>query len=209
MTGADEHDLAADYVLGLASAEDRARAEDLLQRNGDFARQVQVWQQRLSGLDAEFVAVEPPAHLLGRTEERIFGPAPRTGGVWWQRWSFGAGLTAAALAVLTAVWFWPGQDLRPIAELSAPDLAISVLADAEGLTFSSTSGPAPNAQSYQLWVIRAGQPHSLGLLTGAETTVTQRLERGDVLAVSLEPSGGSPTGLPTGPVLATASIADL
>ena len=44
----------------------------------------------------------------------------------------------------------------------------------------------------------------------ASETVTpellQKLASAKVLAISLEPQGGSPTGLPTGPVLWTAAL---
>jgi anti-sigma-K factor RskA len=61
-----------------------------------------------------------------------------------------------------------------------------------------------------LWVIPAdGTPHSLGVLrTQGATALTlrpenrQRIAAGAVLAVTVEPVGGSPSGLPTGPVVA-------
>ena len=49
-----------------------------------------------------------------------------------------------------------------------------------------------------------GAPRSLGLISSSGATVVQRsklLDGTAALAVSLEPSGGSPTGAPTGPVL--------
>jgi anti-sigma-K factor RskA len=64
-------------------------------------------------------------------------------------------------------------------------------------------------KSLELWALPAGQaPRSLGLV-GAEEKHTLKLNAvadqalGNVplLAVSLEPSGGSPSGAPTGPVL--------
>ncbi len=66
----------------------------------------------------------------------------------------------------------------------------------------------------ELWVLRDdGVPVSLGLLPQAgdrvhslaDTTV-DALRRGSVLAVSLEPVGGSPEAAPTGPVLFTAAL---
>ncbi len=58
-----------------------------------------------------------------------------------------------------------------------------------------------------------GTPHSLGLLAnhgGTALTLTAdnraRIAAGATLAVSLEPLGGSPTGLPTGPVVATGAL---
>jgi anti-sigma-K factor RskA len=64
-------------------------------------------------------------------------------------------------------------------------------------------------RSLQLWALPRGQaPRSLGVMAAADKS-TLRL-RGDadvvlgdvtMLAVSLEPHGGSPSGMPTGPVL--------
>lgn len=65
-------------------------------------------------------------------------------------------------------------------------------------------------RSLELWALPAGQaPKSLGLVTAAEKMAAIKLvaaadrSLADVpmLAVSLEPRGGSPTGAPTGPVL--------
>ena len=66
----------------------------------------------------------------------------------------------------------------------------------------------------ELWLIPAdGKPRPVGLLH-ADQTVTLTLppdlavfaKNNAVLAVSLEPPGGSPTGQPTGPVIATGKL---
>jgi anti-sigma-K factor RskA len=36
--------------------------------------------------------------------------------------------------------------------------------------------------------------------------IAEQLRRGATLAVSVEPAGGSPTGLPTGPVIASGAL---
>ena len=62
---------------------------------------------------------------------------------------------------------------------------------------------------FELWMLADNQPPvSMGLLSASEDrTLTlsakqvQELQKAKGLAVSLEPTGGSPTGLPTGPVL--------
>ena len=67
---------------------------------------------------------------------------------------------------------------------------------------------------YQLWILRDdGVPVSLGLLPQAgESTLAlsdaalDGLKRGSTVAVSLEPLGGSPDVVPTGPVLYTAAL---
>ena len=70
----------------------------------------------------------------------------------------------------------------------------------------------------QLWALpEQGSPRSLGLIpaTGAASDVVRldlpasaglALQNIPALAVSLEPQGGSPTGLPTGPVLYSGPI---
>ena len=73
--------------------------------------------------------------------------------------------------------------------------------------------PTPRA-SPELWLIPSdGKPRPLGLLRadGATTLTLSRdmlaqAVRNAVLAVSLEPQGGSPTGQPTGPVIATGKL---
>ena len=67
---------------------------------------------------------------------------------------------------------------------------------------------------YQLWLIPAdGKPAPLGLLAGdgiqameLAPELVRALDTRATLAVSLEPEGGSPTGLPTGPVLSSGKI---
>jgi anti-sigma-K factor RskA len=60
-------------------------------------------------------------------------------------------------------------------------------------------------RALELWAVPpSGAPRSLGLIAGNAATVVRRdklLDGTAALAVSLEPSGGSPTGAPTGPVL--------
>ena len=64
-------------------------------------------------------------------------------------------------------------------------------------------------QALELWALPPqGNPRSLGLVNAAgRTSIRLAASTGEALgavpalAVSLEPRGGSPTGLPTGPVL--------
>ena len=66
----------------------------------------------------------------------------------------------------------------------------------------------------ELWVIEGeAPPRSLGVIAitapNAHAISSQRLsglQPGVVLAISMEPIGGSPTGLPTGPVIATGTL---
>lgn len=81
------------------------------------------------------------------------------------------------------------------------------------ISVSKLPEPRPN-NDYQLWLLRDdGVPVSLGLLpqSGSRTVsldafAIDALGRGSTLAVSLEPLGGSPQPVPTGPVLYTAAL---
>jgi len=74
-------------------------------------------------------------------------------------------------------------------------------------TVSVTKGRSP-----ELWLIPAGgKPIALGLAAfGRSVRLNPDVQIGDptraILAVSMEPLGGSPTGQPTGPVVATGAL---
>lgn len=62
-------------------------------------------------------------------------------------------------------------------------------------------------RTYELWFVRGDQPVSAGLFdtdAGAATALLEgEMHAGDVIAVTVEPSGGSPTGQPTSdPIIA-------
>ncbi|MEC9435095.1 MAG: anti-sigma factor [Pseudomonadota bacterium] len=71
--------------------------------------------------------------------------------------------------------------------------------------------PAPEGRVYEMWVVGGGRdaPVSLGLLADGGELPLDALAGptdGSVLAVSVEPPGGSPTGLPTGDVVFTGEL---
>lgn len=90
-----------------------------------------------------------------------------------------------------------------------------IYSDLQRADVAVRTAPAPQpANDYQLWILRDdGVPVSLGLLpqTGSATLAldadaVDALSNGSTLAVSLEPAGGSPEPVPTGPVLYTAAL---
>jgi anti-sigma-K factor RskA len=76
----------------------------------------------------------------------------------------------------------------------------------------SLAAETPAGRSLELWHVPEGQaPRSLGLLkAGAEgQTIKDALAAGPIggiIAVSVEPEGGSPSGAPTGPVVYTGRL---
>ena len=73
-------------------------------------------------------------------------------------------------------------------------------------------GAEPQAgKSYEVWAVGGGRdkPQSLGVIDASLKIPQSRfgtLAPDTVLAISLEPEGGSPTGQPTGPVLYTGTL---
>jgi anti-sigma-K factor RskA len=74
--------------------------------------------------------------------------------------------------------------------------------------------PADPSHAHELWVIpEGGKPRSLGTMAAGKQmhmrladALAQLLQQGATIAISVEPPGGSPTGAPTGPVVASGSL---
>jgi anti-sigma-K factor RskA len=208
--GADDA-LAAEYVLGVLEMGERLAAEARLRTDVGFRARVAAWEARLSGLNAEFTPVDPP-NLFPVIEARLFPKAPRQR----SRWLWLGGAVAAVLLAIATIWPQLPAPAGPTltATLTDPAQPLSFAATVNErtgtLTLVRTAGEAAGpGQDLQLWVIGAeGTPAPLGLIRTAELTLSAPgLSAGLVLAVSLEPEGGSPTGLPTGPVLVTGVLA--
>jgi anti-sigma-K factor RskA len=162
-----------------------------------------------------------PARLWPGIERRLFPAAERQG--WWNSvrlWrSFSGVMAAVAIFAVAFAALSPRPDpnafaAQLVAALSAQGSNVSVVA-----LYSETTGqvrlttvsgdPVPN-KDYQLWAIEGAQaPKSMGVIKiNARNDVKIAPEilagfgPGTTLAISLEPIGGSPTGQPTGPVVA-------
>jgi anti-sigma-K factor RskA len=118
---------------------------------------------------------------------------------------------------------------QPVAAAPARMLVASIDPSGEGKPVTAIYDPASGGlrltestladanRSAELWVTASdGVPQSLGLLrpNGGTTLIVSdddraRLAAGATLAVSLEPVGGSPTGRPTGPIVAIGALSQV
>ena len=215
MTPDDEADaLAAEFVLGVLPLSERVIAGARAKADPAFAARVMAWETRLAPMNDGF-APTPAPNVMPGIEARLFPKEakPKRG----LSWGFlGGALSAAVLGVVVMMSdSGPPQGPMLTATLTEAAQPLSFAArfdqDAKTLTLIRTAGAPPAAgQDLQLWVIGAeGTPRSLGLVRAAEITVSApALAAGLILAVSLEPEGGSPTGLPTGPVLVTGVLTE-
>ena len=207
----DESDiLAAEYVLGTLPLTERVAVETRIRRDAHFALAVTAWENRLAALNDSYQDVPAP-DLLPKIEARLFG-APARKPSFWKGWFAGAAV-ATALGLALVVYL-PGPAFVPLTSLAADgtDLRYDVALRGDALRITRIAGAqAAAGQVHEVWLIAgAAAPVSLGLIEGTEATLPIRgLAQGMVLAISLEPQGGSATGAPTGPVLVTGVINDI
>ena len=217
--------LAAEYVLGTLTGNARKRFERAMMEDWRVREEVWLWESQFAPMlvSAEPVAVS--ANGYRRISERLFGPAPRS------RLSHLLPVLSSALlgAVLTSVLLLlvlPASNSRFTPAFAAVaqnenqvDWRFSFNTDFSTLSVSAINARLPgNNHDYELWVLPgSGAPLSLGVIRAANQSslVTlnaqqqQALQHDRLLAISLEPHGGSPTGAPTGPVVHTATIVAL
>ncbi|RVH01061.1 anti-sigma factor [Sinorhizobium meliloti] len=236
MTPAEEHErepggdemFAAEYVLGVLSANERQIATRRIATDAEFSRTVDQWEERLSPLGLSYAEIEPPAAVKHALDQRLFGAEPQPISVLsglWQSLAVWRGLAAAALVALAFVVVH--SILRPPAEAPDFQLVASLAADDTDVRYLAVYDPvhsriglshvsgarAPN-RDFELWVIEAGQsPISAGIIPVGETVhlalqanVARLLEQDAAFAITVEPEGGSPTGQPTGPIVAAGDL---
>lgn len=212
--------LAAEYVLGTLQGGARRRFEGWLHGDAALRRSVAEWQQRLVPL-AELTPGRAPRARVWRGIERHLHlePPPKRWQFWHRdplQWWKLLGATSTAAAVVLAVVLalqGPAPQIDTFATLTdeRSQAALLVTADRRNNVIAvRTVGPTPvpDDRTLQLWAIsQQGTPRSLGLLDergSATIAFNDRALGSDValLAVSLEPKGGSPNpNAPTGPVL--------
>jgi anti-sigma-K factor RskA len=201
--------LAAEYVLGVLTHEDRLAAEARLKSDSDFADRISRWTTHFEALNDGYASVQAP-NLMPQIEERIFGRQETKKRNWW---GFIVGAGAAAAIAAAALFVIPGPTTPEfVATLQGEGQPLVIAASyADGIiTVVRSAGPAAEAgRVYELWLIDGDKaPVSLGLIDAASVQrPVANMPKGAVLAISLEPAGGSTTGAPTGPVLVTGVVA--
>lgn len=215
-------DAAAQYVLGVGDAASRAQAMRRIETDPAFAAEVAAWSERLHPLDNAFGEERPPPLLKQRIEREAFGrdPVSRGQSTFWRPLAL-----AASIALLISLGFNMRDALqsanppaRLVVSLEAADSPVKFLAlyePGEGsVRLSQVAAPQQPDGDYELWLVAGAQPPvSLGVLPRqgvAEIAVPPALAgkfaEGAALAISLEPKGGSPTGAPSGPIVASGAL---
>lgn len=216
--------LVAEYVLGLLSPAEheqlarRIAADPALQAERDF------WSSRFAALDDQFAPVEAPARVWPALEKRLFPAAAKT--PWWDSLALWRGIAAGALSVAVATIGFsllrPAPDSAALAtqlvaalRAEGSDVQFVALYDGSGaVRLTALSGADVPNRDYELWAIQGGgAPISMGVVAiNARSVVALTPEvsagwgEGSVLAITLEPKGGAPGGIPSGPVVAKGAV---
>lgn len=217
----NRHLIAAEYALGTLRGAARKRFEKMRVDDAIYCNDADDWENRLNALAEAIPGVEPPPSVWQGIERRIAGQGEFRG--LWQSAPFWRGFSVVATALAAAILILFIQTRPPVAPPVPSQVAVLNDKDsrpawvvrtdfAEHLLTVETLRPQDQTAgtSFELWMIPGANqpPKSLGLIKGmGEVRVTltdpqfEVIKNAAALAVSVEPAGGSPTGLPTGPVL--------
>lgn len=220
---------AAEYALGVIEADAYAAAAAQYRDDPAFATEVADWQQLLAPLAVATASVEPSSDVWRRIDDAIGAErgrsiatdrAPR---LWqslafWRGFAFGSLALAAASLAAIAVLVPKETTVDQVVVAAQPGGPAGIIA-----AFNPQAGkllivPAAPSASQQwvpeLWLILpSGAPRSLGVVNPEQPTEVQvpadlasQIDHSPTLTISLEPPGGSPTGRPSGPVIAEGTL---
>jgi len=211
--------LAAEYVLGTLRGRARERFERLARTDRALTDAVRTWEERLLPLAEQLPPIAPPARVWAAILARIRGAPAARASLWsslglWRALAFAS---LATVVVLAAVLLKSAPEVPQgalVVVLAGTDAKPVLVASADRLGRYLSVKPVARVElaadrTLELWMLPDGaNPRSLGLISATGVArvalpapADEALRNIPALAVSLEPRGGSPTGLPTGPVL--------
>lgn len=202
--------LAAEYVLGTLRGGARRRFEKWRAQTPLVDERCRFWEDNLMQLAKGLRPVRPPPHVwqairarlkLSRGEQK--GPG--------RPWAIAA--TLLLVVGLSTLLYWrssePGK-LTAVATIATPTGAqlweVDVYRESGRLVMRTEQVPPhPTDRDFELWALPAGgKPVSLGVMPAAGTAQLsmtgiqkQALANSTQVAITVEQSGGSPTGQPT------------
>ena len=220
--------LAAEYVLGTLHGKARARFERLSLSDFQIRNRIAYWESQLLPLHEDVQPIMPSAAVWKNILQRISTVRSEKTSFWdqvgtWRAMSFAMSLMFAVVVV--SFQFKPmTTDAFPVAQyvtvLATKDSQaawiVRMYTDSGKITAQALKTTEPGLKkAYELWMLPGdgASPQSVGLMPASgekelalSDPLMNVLLNTNSMAVSLEPEGGSPTGLPTGPVLYTGKL---
>lgn len=233
-TGLDEIDgLAAEYVLGTLTLGERQAVAERRASDPALDRAIEAWERRLGPLVETVTPVTPSPELYNKIraqiglsqhvvslkarEQQLARRATR-----WRNAFVGATALAASLAGVLVFREAAAPALAPqyVAVLNTgtdkPAFLLTFDTRTNMCVITAVNPPAETDKTFQVWMVsdQMPKPKSIGMVQKPGEMQTMPMAPGPEMdlfmnasfAVSVEPMGGSPTGLPTGPVLFTGKL---
>lgn len=220
--------LVAEYVLGLLSSAKHERVGRLIEDSQALRAERDFWISRFAALNAEYEETPVPAHIYDAITARAFGDLvqPKASG-WWESLMVWRAIAAGSLAVAAIAIGFNLMTPRFDADRMAVQLVAALQSqEGSGIEFvafydtaqgqvriTSLNGEPVPDKDFELWYINGDQPAvSMGVIPVHErleipldAAAKANIGPGTVLAVTLEQTGGSPTGVAQGPIVAVGS----
>jgi anti-sigma-K factor RskA len=212
----DLQGLAGEYVLGTLDLPRRLEVQQRLQHDEALRIAVEAWERRLLPLTA-LAPVQTPSALLWKRIERSLHPAERKAG-WWDSLPVWRGIAAAGLAASVVM---AALLLSRVLAVSTPQYLVVLVApqdQAPGWVVQASNAreveliplavaSLPDGKALEFWTKADGWqgPVSLGLVKPGQSLrialdTLPPLQANQLFELTLENSGGSTVGRPTGPV---------
>ena len=236
-TPQDRDALAGEYVLGLVEGVDRTTLEQRIEREPALAASVESWRGHLAAIDATARPIPPSPGLWPRIEAEIAAilPAAERGRLkalkagnalagWWNSlfvWR-GAAFAGALAAILLAIGLNGALDRAKrqplmvavlLTDANVAAAVVNTFADGRVEMVPLQNIAVPAGMALEIWTLwdRAVGPRSVGLIDRARTTPLRLdqlpLGKDQLFEITIEPATGSPTGRPTGPIVAKGNTA--
>ena len=223
--------LAAEYVIGTLVGAARRRFEYYINQDPSLQALIQKWGHILNPMGSMLKPVTPPKRVWKNIEKRLLLKDQQGGFwnnlFLWRTFAS----TGAALVIVMGIYLGNISEKVTTIEAtqSTTDyLAVIQNTQSQGAWVISTdikqkrlvvrnikTQEIASGKDFELWLLPDSNnknsfkaPISVGLIDASTTTQIQltakqltAIQLAGGVAVSLEPSGGSTTGLPTGPVL--------
>jgi len=227
----DREIVAGEYVLGLLDGAEKEALERRMAGDAKLDAAVARWQARLAPIDATARPIEPSAGLWQRIEGGLDQAAARSPAVashpalrvrlsqWWDSlWLWrGTALAGIAATLLLAFGLVAALDRarrQPVmvavllTETNVAAAVVNTFADGRVELLPLQDIAVPQGRALEIWTLwdRAAGPRSVGLIDRARA-VPLRLDNlplgaDQLFEITVEPAAGSPTGRPTGPIVA-------
>jgi anti-sigma-K factor RskA len=227
----DREILAGEYVLGLLDDAEKSEFESRLTNDNGLDAAVARWRTRLAPIDATARPIEPSIGLWQRIEGGLDrAPAPGLAvasrpalgarlSQWWESlWLWrGAAVAGIAAALLLAIGLVAALDRarrQPVmvavllTDTNIAAAVVNTFADGRVELLPLQDIGVPQGRALEIWTLwdRTIGPRSVGLIDRARA-VALRLDNlplgaDQLFEITVEPASGSPTGRPTGPIVA-------